>query len=276
LREKGESLACALRVFNCMSENSQSPTPKKEVIAPHQESLSAEFAEDPPVAEPNYGEARLWLVARDPHSLFAYWDFRPAEHPDATGADGRAHFSVRIYREDGAVESTIEIEPGAGHAFIPAQVSDGGYFAELGFFAGKVWCFLARSGNTRTPPELPGAETPPQFATIPAAVSLGKIGDVLAQSALPGESLATTAARIQADARQHRDWTPEHELLLAAILGEDAAGATTDSANPLTLPERIEHKLDAAACAAASFAPIPAPQAGEDPVSSASSRTTKN
>src|SRR6185436_19933013 len=107
----------------------QSPTPKKEVIAPHQESLSAEFAEDPPVAEPNYGEARLWLVARDPHSLFAYWDFRPAEHPDATGADGRAHFSVRIYREDGAVESTIEIEPGAGHAFIPAQVSDGGYFA---------------------------------------------------------------------------------------------------------------------------------------------------
>jgi hypothetical protein len=260
LRGRGVSLACAPRVFNCMSENPQAATPKKEVIAPHQESLAEEFVDDPPVVAPNYAEARLWLVARDPHWLFAYWDFRPAEHPEATGADGRAHFSLRIYGEEGAVESAVEIHPGAGHTFVAAPAPDRGYFAELGFFEDGIWCFLARSGNTRTPPELPGMEAPPAFATIPAGVSLKKMSDVLAHSALPGESLATTAARIQADARRLHDWTPEHERLLAAILGEDVAGATICPENPLTLAERIEHKLDAAGKAAAPMPPIPAPQ----------------
>ncbi len=246
-----------------MSENPHSPTPKKEVIAPHHESLAEEFADDPPVLAPNYGEARLWLVARDPYSLFAYWDFRPAEHPEATGADGRTRFSLRIYGEDGAVEMVIEIPAGTGHTFITAPAPDRGYFAELGFFEDATWCFLAHSGNTRTPPELPGTETPATFVTIPAAVSLEKIAHVLAHVALPGESLAATTARIQEDARLHRDWTPEHERLLAEIFGENTASAVAPSANPLSLTRRIQLKLTDAATAAAPCAPIPAPVVGD-------------
>ena len=235
-----------------MSEIPPSPTPKKEVIAPQHETIAEEFADDPPDAEPHYGEARLWLIAREPRCLFAYWEFRPAEHPDAVGSEGRARFFLRIYRER-ETEATIGIEPGSGNLFIPAQSPDSGYFAELGFFTSGVWCFLARSGNTRTPPELSGAHDRVVFATIPARISLGKFRDALASSALPGESLAATAARIQSDARRHGEWTPEHERLLAEILGEDAADA---------------------AKAAAPFAPIPAPHGGDNVSSPASSWPT--
>jgi hypothetical protein len=255
-----------------MSEIPPAPSPKKEMIAPRQESIAEEFADDPSETEPHYGEARLWLVARDPRCLFAYWEFRPDEHPDAVGADGRPQFFLRIYRE-GKAEATVEIEPGSGNVFTPAQSPDSGYFAELGFFTAGVWCFLARSGKTRTPPELAAARDAVVFATIPARISLEKFRDALAGSMRPGESLAATAARIQADARQHGGWTEEHERLLAEILGEDVAGAAP-SASSLTLTQRIRHKLHAAAIAAAPYAPIPAPYGGDDASSPASSWQT--
>jgi hypothetical protein len=84
-----------------MSEIPQPPTPKKEAITPLRESAAVEPADDTPDTERNYGETRLWLAARDPRSLFAYWEFRPEEHPDAFGEDGRARFFLRIFRDDG-------------------------------------------------------------------------------------------------------------------------------------------------------------------------------
>jgi len=239
-----------------MSEIPPPPSPKKEVIAPRQESIAEEFADDPPNPEPNYGEARLWLVARDPHCLFAYWEFRVEEHPDAIAHDGRARFFLRFFREDGAVESSAEIRAGTGNVFVPAQSPDTAYSAELGFFEGDIWCFVARSGTTRTPPVLLAEDSPPVFATIPSRVSLGKLGDLLAASALPGESLAMTAARVQGDARDRGAWTQEHEDLLAEILG---AGAGELAGNSITLTRRIQLKLEAAASAAAPGEPIPVP-----------------
>jgi len=252
-----------------MSEIPPAPTPKKEVIAPLHESPGEEFADDPPAAEHNYGEARVWLVARDPRCLFAYWEFRPDEHSDAAGADGRAHFFLRTYR-DGNEEATVAIEPGAGNAFIPARSPDSGYTAELGFFSGEVWCFLARSGQSRTPPEKPAAPAPVVFATIPASVGLEKFRDALEDAALPGESTATAAARIQCDGRRHIEWTPERENLLAEILGEKAAAAPV-SESSITLPQRILKKLRTAAIAAAPYPHIPAPYGGGGASSPASS-----
>ena len=268
LRERPLSLACAPPVSNCMSEIPQPPTPKKEAITPLRESAAGEPADDTPDTERNYGETRLWLAARDPRSLFAYWEFRPEEHPDAVGEDGRARFFLRIFREGGHAESSTGIEPGAGNAFIPVASPGTGYFAELGFYSGDIWCFLARSGDAHTPPETPAAPEPAVFATIPSRISLEKIRAALAHTALPGESLMMTAARIQSDAQRHGEWTPEHERLLAEILGANAANADAAPANSLTLTQRIRQKLAAAADASAPGAPLPAPQGAGDASSS--------
>jgi len=256
-----------------MSESPPPPSPKKEVLAPPQESLRADFTEAPVAAELAYGEARLWVIARDPHCLFAYWEFRPSEHPDAVGADGRSRFFLRIFC-DGRAESTTDIEDGAGKAFVHAGAADAGYHAELGFFAKDVWCFLARSKNTRTPPELPATVAPAVFATVPAAVSLGKLREVLSDSALPGESVASTAARIQGDARTSAARRPEDERLLAEILGESAGPDVASPASSATLARRIRRKLDAAAEVAAPGPPIPVPPAGSAPSSASASWPT--
>ncbi len=253
-----------------MSEIPQPPTPKKEAITPLRESAAVEPADETPDTERNYGETRLWLAARDPRSLFAYWEFRPEEHPDAFGEDGRARFFLRIFREDGHAESSTGIEPGAGNAFLPVASPGTGYFAELGFYSDDIWCFLARSEAAHTPPETPATPEPPVFATIPSRISLEKFRTALAHTALHGESLAMTAARIQSAAQRHGDWTPEHERLLAEILGTDAANADATPANSLTLTQHIRQKLAAAAEASAPGAPLPAPHGGSD-VSSASS-----
>lgn len=243
-----------------MSEIPPAPSPKKEIIAPRQESAAEEVADDPPGVERNYGEARLWLIARDPRCLFAYWEFRPEEHPAAIGKDGSTRFSLRIFSESGEAESSVEIEPGRGNAFIPARSYDSGYFAELGFFAGEIWCFLARSGITRTPPALPGAGMPAIFATIPAQLSLTEMRAAVAGSARSGESPAATVARIQTAARQHGEWTPEQERLLAEILGARDTTTAASAANPLALTQAIRQKLAATAKAAAPGVSIAAPE----------------
>ncbi len=248
-----------------MSESSPLPSPEKEVIAPGDETVAKELADDLPDPELNYGEARLWIIVRDPRCLFAYWKFRPEEHPDAIGKDGRAKFFLRIFRDSGAVANSTVIEKGAGHWFIPAQSPDSGYFADLGFFAGATWFFIARTRIFRTPPELPvaAAAPQPQFATIPAEVSLTKLRETLADAALPNESLAETAARIQSDARQHddstpaREWTPEREHLLAEILGVSTDEPALPPVKSFTLARRIQQKLADTAAAASPGDEIP-------------------
>lgn len=237
-----------------------STKPKKEVIGPRQESLRAEFAAEVGLPEPAYGEVRLWITARDPRTLFIYWVFEPSEHPATRGDDGVSRFFLRIMRDDGGVETTVEILPEAENWFVPVSQPDCGYFAELGFFSKGVWCFLARSGNTRTPREVPAEGDAVQFATIPAKTSLGEIRDLLASSALPGEGIAQTVARVQATATQEDSWSAEQERLLAAILGEENAGAGASSAD---LTRRLKDRIVAAKAEAAQ--PVEIPGAWEGP-----------
>jgi hypothetical protein len=158
-----------------MSATPHPAGPAREVIAPRHESLRKEF--DNP-ALPGYGEARLWVVARDPRWLFAYWEFDPTEHPGVRGADGTDHVFLRVLRDGEEVESTVEILPSVGHWYVPVSQADCAYTAELGYFAhGGIWAFVARSGSTRTPPADggiakigSGIRPPPAKESVPKSV----------------------------------------------------------------------------------------------------------
>ncbi len=158
-----------------MSASPRPAGPAREVIAPRHESLRKEFDL---ASLPGYGEARLWLVARDPRWLFAYWEFNPTEHPGVRGADGTDHVFLRVTRGDGEVECTMEILPSVGHWYVPVSQADCEYTAELGYYAhGGIWAFVAHSGSTRTPPAdggVPkissGIRRPPAAGTDPAPI----------------------------------------------------------------------------------------------------------
>lgn len=137
-----------------MSAHPHPDRPAREVIAPPHVSLRREVGRKagPPPME--YGEARLWIVANGPQAVFAYWELRPEEHPEAINAEGGRRFFLRIFCEaTGTLERTVEIDPACGKCTAPVSQSDAQYVAELGFFNQQgVWCFLARSGSTRTAP----------------------------------------------------------------------------------------------------------------------------
>ena len=181
-----------------MSDTPYPRKPPREVIAPRHESLNKQFDRETGPESLGYGEVRLWLVARDSRSLFAYWEFRPEEHPEALASDGSAHYFLRVTREDGHVESCVEIQPAAGDWTISVTQADTIYEAELGFYTPqKVWCFLARSGSTRTPPES------------------GK----LAPSVNAMRRLVGRPPRSEV----HGDWTTEQEEQLIDLLAKDIA-----------------------------------------------------
>lgn len=158
-----------------MSAKPFQPGPAREVIAPSHVSLRKEVGREAGPTPLEYGEVRLWLVAKGPQSLYSYWEFRPEEHPEAIGADGRARFFLRIMREGGGIEETIEIDPVVGNWTAAVKHIDAAYSAELGFYNAKgVWCFLARSGVARTvPTEVPSRLMPatPKRRRAPAVPS---------------------------------------------------------------------------------------------------------
>lgn len=145
--------SCVLRFFPRMSDTLHSDEPPRESIAPRHESLTKEFHGEVGPRPLEYGEARLWLVARDPRWVFAYWQFNPAEHPEAIDDSGHARFFLRIFARDGSVETETDIQPDNGNIYLPVSEPDSAYTAELGFFSRSgIWCFITKSGVAYTPP----------------------------------------------------------------------------------------------------------------------------
>ena len=181
-----------------MSAQPHPDRPAREVIAPPHVSLRKEVGRDvgPPPLE--YGEVRLWLVAKAPDALFAYWEFRPEEHPEALLAGGEARFYLRIQCDvTKAVEATLQIDPARGQCTTPAPRAGATCHAELGFFNEQgIWCFLARSKSARTPPAEKESADPTH--KIPSQEN----------GCLPEES---------------GDWTTVQEARFNEVLAEDVA-----------------------------------------------------
>jgi hypothetical protein len=161
--------------------------------------LDAPWAEAAPAEEDEsdelpelYGTQALYLVARDPEKLFAYWDidwscFQPDEEP-----------SIRLCRADGSVAQTAVIHRAdVGH---DANVlpNGGTYFVEIGGRRGAAWRSIARSGLVTTPPGAVSTDLVARYATIPSNLSFRALGEMMTPHAqAPGEPPVDTLARLQ-------------------------------------------------------------------------------
>jgi uncharacterized protein len=244
-----------------MSDMSNSDKPPREIIAPRHESLNKEFHGELGPRPLDYGEARLWLVARDPHWLFAYWQFKPSEHPEAAVEGGQSLFFIRILAKDGTVESETGIMPDAGNIYLAVKNADSSYTAELGFYAKSgVWCFISRSGIAYTPPEsaLDNSPSSTVFATrlkgspiLYRRQSASSLEDealfshLLAADAASGNPPEGRAGRARAELEKRRRKQIPKALLagLDSAYGSSFAGNSSLSpteANPLPLSLNAE------------------------------------
>ncbi len=138
----------------------------------------------------------LYVIARDPRSLFVYWDLNWKRlFAEAGLTPCQVH--LRIYREDGSVEGTSEINPFRGHCYAEVGAAGTGYYCELGCLAGGEWTRLLRSGKAATPDDRMSDDFTAQFATLPLHLSFQRMLDVLPQTEAGGATLANSVAALQ-------------------------------------------------------------------------------
>ena len=191
--------------------------------------------EAPPVAAPTadlgelpgyYGTDLLYAVARDPKSLFLYWDLDWKRLFSAADLSPR-EVHLRILREDGTEESTVEIDPFTSYCF--AGVADAGasYSCEIGCFASADWKTLIRSGATATPNAAMSDDLAADFATLPFHLSFQRLIDIFRASNAERGTLSNTVAAIQEKTRALRQTMPPADwsklVAVAANLVEEEA-----------------------------------------------------
>lgn len=181
----------------------------------------------------------LYVVARDPKSLFLYWDLNWTWLFAQAGISAR-QVHLRTYRGDGAVEGTQEINPFRGHCFAEVGAAGAEYYCELGSFEGVEWKGLVRSSTTATPEASRSDDLTAEFAALPTHLSFQRLLDILGGTHLDRTTLARSVAELQENARGLQTKIAPGEL-------NGANGSGTNGADAAELSALVEMALRCAA-----------------------------
>jgi hypothetical protein len=176
----------------------------------------------------SYGGAFFFAIARDPHTLFAYWDVDwPQVFGENPPADRKVH--LRVLWHDGIEETTAAVEPMAGSHLLSVLHARSSYRLEIGYYApNEVWNSVAMSDAVITPPDDVAEIGLVDVATVPFHLSFQRIVDAFRGSKYDGDAVVEILARLQ----QHADMSDaslpesERELLRALDCGLSGTDAT--------------------------------------------------
>ena len=178
-----------------------------------------------------YGTGRLFLAARDPHWLFAYWDFSHQQMADfrRQAADGQV--VLRVFEKNHATPvAELTLSHDARNWYLPVTKAATTYSAELGFWRHNgSFNVISRSREATTSPDALSTDTTARFATIPVDVKFDELLKIVRQHFADGELLADGLQRLQANGFQfpfHVDvelgpWTTEQAAQVEQILSGD-------------------------------------------------------
>jgi hypothetical protein len=184
-------------------------------------------AADAPQLPRSYGTRTLWLMPRDPESLYAFWDIDwRAAFGDETPIERKVH--LRIIRGDGSEEIALEVEPTAGSCAITVAKADEYYTGDLGFYQpANSWNSVATSAAALMPADESGEPQNPEFATIPIHLNFQRLIDAFRasqhESATITQMLADLRGRVQSPETTARVSSEEREIARAL---DNAAGST--------------------------------------------------
>lgn len=201
----------------------------------------------------SYGQPLLVAVARDPHTLFAYWDIDWATVFAGTPPVDRT-VRLRVLAEDGAEESAQAVEPMAGSAYVGVSVADATYTLELGYEqpAGH-WNSVLKSASATTPRDGVVTEDAEfHLATIPLHLSFQRLLDVFRCPQFDGRSLSSAIGASQV---HWREQTPSAAPIGDGFEEEPTAGTLSDRAElqaqaraPGALRQQLTRAMHAQSC----------------------------
>jgi len=188
----------------------------------------------PPAALPEaYGTGRLFLTARDPHWLYANWDFAREQQARHNRQSMDGHLILRIYDLwlGGGPVSEIHVHPESRHWFAHVERAATKYRAEIGYYnRARKWISLATSGTTLAPPDQVAEDATAAFATIPLEVPFETLLALVKEAAGAHRPLAQALEELRREG--HPDlpagiagpaaaWTPGQEAALADVVSMD-------------------------------------------------------
>jgi hypothetical protein len=219
--EKPVSASAATELVAHKFDLSNKPKPTRRVPEPEQ------LGELPEA----YGTGRLFLTARDPHWLYAYWDLTGQQMSSyrQRAVDGR--LVLRVFEQNHAAplhEFTIHHD--TRNWYIPVHKPAATYTAQLGYWLPDANFFVvSQSRGATTQSAVVSADTTVRFATIPLEVPLPQLLELIRTRMAEGEPLAEALHRLQATGTpfpfkvsvEVGPWTPEQVSQLEHILAGD-------------------------------------------------------
>jgi hypothetical protein len=145
-----------------------------------------------------YGAPLLFAMARDPRTLFAYWNIDWSTI-FAQGEPADRQVYLRVKKADGTEVSESVIEPMLGSYYAGEVQPDGAYRVELGYYDGKgEWHSVTSSSVVTMPREGASDNAAVDVATVPFHLSFQRLVDLF--RAANGDALTAIMSRLQSRA----------------------------------------------------------------------------
>lgn len=178
-----------------------------------------------------YGTGRLFLTARDPHWLYAYWDLNWHQMADYRGKSSDGRLVLRLFEKNHANPiQELTLGHDSRNWYLPVNKAATTYSAELGYWRHDGhFHIVSRSREATTPPDMISPDTTARFATIPIDISFQELLGIIRGHMKDGEALADALHRLQAAGFRFPfqvglelgPWTDEQTAALERILGGD-------------------------------------------------------
>jgi hypothetical protein len=177
----------------------------------------------------SYGTGKLFLVARDPNWLYAYWDLTGQQMGEARkhASDGR--LVLRLFEKNVALplqELTLHHE--SRNWYISGVRASTTYHAQLGFWRHDgQFHVIGGSREATTPAAVVSTDTSVRFATIPLDVPFQELISIVRSYSQDGEKLADVLHRLQTQGApfpfkvgiEIGPWTAEQAAVIERELG---------------------------------------------------------
>ena len=161
------------------------------------------------------GSPRLLGIARDPWTIFAYWNVDWSSiFKNTAPIDRQVH--LRIHCADGLEEKEVPIEPMAGMHYVTMSQRHRACRIEIGYYQpADVWHSVATSNEIVIPPAEMSEAEHVDLATIPFHLRFQQLVDLF--GAAKDDALATVISRFQTRAvssGRYEKLTPEERKIL--------------------------------------------------------------
>jgi hypothetical protein len=141
------------------------------------------------------GSPRLFAIARDPWTIFAYWNVNwPSIFKNAAPIDRQVH--LRVHCTDGLEEEEATVEPMAGMHYVTLSQRHRACRIEIGYYQPTdIWHSVEMSNEIAMPPAEISETEDVDLATIPFHLGFQQLVDLF--GAANDDALATVISRFQ-------------------------------------------------------------------------------